>query len=81
MTDPFCPLPPSPPSLQVNLFRTLPPQADDFDPEEDEPAMEPAWPHLQVRMPSLCVLVELCAVRAVVQHTHTRTCLVWSCPP
>ena len=34
--------------LQVNLFRTLPPQADDFDPEEDEPSMEPAWPHLQV---------------------------------
>mmetsp|Transcript_26568 Transcript_26568/g.25432 ORF Transcript_26568/g.25432 Transcript_26568/m.25432 type:complete len:480 (-) Transcript_26568:108-1547(-) len=34
--------------VKVNLFRTLPPQADDFDPEEDEPAMEPAWPHLQV---------------------------------
>ena len=34
--------------VRVNLFRTLPPQTDDFDPEEDEPAMEPAWPHLQV---------------------------------
>ena len=34
--------------VKVNLFRTLPPQADDFDPEEDEPAMEPSWPHLQV---------------------------------
>ena len=34
--------------VKVNLFRTLPPQAEDFDPEEDEPAMEPAWPHLQV---------------------------------
>ena len=34
--------------VKINLFRTLPPQADDFDPEEDEPAMEPSWPHLQV---------------------------------
>jgi serine/threonine-protein phosphatase 2A regulatory subunit B' len=34
--------------VRVNLFRTLPPQTDDFDPEEDEPAMEATWPHLQV---------------------------------
>jgi serine/threonine-protein phosphatase 2A regulatory subunit B' len=34
--------------VRINLFRTLPPQTDDFDPEEDEPAMELAWPHLQV---------------------------------
>lgn len=34
--------------VQLNLFRTLPPQTEDFDPEEDEPTMEPAWPHLQV---------------------------------
>ena len=34
--------------VRSNLFRTLPPQADDFDPEEDEPSMEPAWPHLQI---------------------------------
>jgi len=26
--------------VKVNLIRTLPPQTDDFDPEEDEPAME-----------------------------------------
>eukprot|EP00753_Platysulcus_tardus_P009462 PLAT212.17.p2 GENE.PLAT212.17~~PLAT212.17.p2 ORF type:complete len:478 (+),score=262.43 PLAT212.17:325-1758(+) len=31
-----------------NLFRTLPPQMEDYDPEEDEPVLEPAWPHLQV---------------------------------
>lgn len=34
----------------VNLFRTLPPSAnprgDAFDPEEDEPVLEAAWPHL-----------------------------------
>lgn len=35
--------------VRANLFRTLPPQTEDFDPEEDEPAMEPAWPHLQVQ--------------------------------
>ena len=34
--------------VKANIFRTLPPQSDDFDPEEDEPAMEPSWPHLQV---------------------------------
>ena len=32
----------------MNVFRTLPPPSDDYDPEEDEPAMEPSWPHLQV---------------------------------
>jgi serine/threonine-protein phosphatase 2A regulatory subunit B' len=33
---------------KVNLFRTLPPPSEDFDPEEDEPQMEAQWPHLQV---------------------------------
>ncbi|KAJ1725564.1 serine/threonine-protein phosphatase 2A 56 kDa regulatory subunit delta isoform [Coemansia erecta] len=36
--------------VSVNLFRTIPPQinafGDPFDPEEDEPREEPAWPHL-----------------------------------
>jgi len=36
----------------VNLFRTLPPSSNpngaDFDPEEDEPTLEAAWPHLQL---------------------------------
>ncbi|CAH1111304.1 unnamed protein product [Psylliodes chrysocephalus] len=35
-----------------NLFRTLPPSTNpngaEFDPEEDEPTLEAAWPHLQV---------------------------------
>lgn len=40
--------------LVANLFRTLPPSAHEnsatetFDPEEEEPTMEPAWPHLQI---------------------------------
>ncbi|OJD26838.1 hypothetical protein ACJ73_01773 [Blastomyces percursus] len=35
-----------------NLFRPIPPpvnpQGDAFDPEEDEPVLEVAWPHIQV---------------------------------
>ena len=34
------------------MFRTLPPPVnpagDAFDPEEDEPVLENAWPHLQI---------------------------------
>ena len=36
----------------MNLFRTLPPiynsSGADYDPEEDEPNLEVAWPHLQL---------------------------------
>lgn len=35
-------------TVRVNLFRALPPQSVDYDPEEDEPAMEVTWPHMQV---------------------------------
>uniref|UniRef100_A0A4W3II15 Serine/threonine protein phosphatase 2A regulatory subunit n=1 Tax=Callorhinchus milii TaxID=7868 RepID=A0A4W3II15_CALMI len=32
-----------------NIFRTLPPSDNpDFDPEEDEPSLEAAWPHMQL---------------------------------
>lgn len=38
--------------FSANLFRTIPPQVnptgDAFDPEEDEPVLELAWPHLQI---------------------------------
>ncbi|XP_057858820.1 serine/threonine protein phosphatase 2A 59 kDa regulatory subunit B' gamma isoform [Cryptomeria japonica] len=40
--------------VAVNLFRTLPPSSREskvlevFDQEEEEPAMEPAWSHLQI---------------------------------
>ena len=40
--------------LSSNLFRALPPtkahEQDNLDPEEEEPTLEPAWPHLQVRI-------------------------------
>eukprot|EP00111_Clytia_hemisphaerica_P002708 TCONS_00007635-protein len=36
----------------VNIFRSLPPSANpagaEYDPEEDEPTLEAAWPHLQI---------------------------------
>jgi len=38
--------------FSVNLFRALPPSTNpngaEFDPEEDEPTLEAAWPHLQL---------------------------------
>lgn len=38
--------------FSANLFRTIPPQTnaagEAYDPEEDEPVLELAWPHLQV---------------------------------
>lgn len=38
--------------FSINLFRTLPPSSNphgaEFDPEEDEPALEASWPHLQL---------------------------------
>lgn len=40
------------PQFASNLFRSIPPQVnptgDAFDPEEDEPVLELAWPHLQI---------------------------------
>ncbi len=37
--------------FSANLFRSLPPPSMPpgvFDPEENEPTLEPSWPHLQV---------------------------------
>ncbi|CDH57495.1 b-type regulatory subunit of protein phosphatase2a rts1p [Lichtheimia corymbifera JMRC:FSU:9682] len=38
--------------FSTNLFRTIPPQVNPvgeaYDPEEDEPVLELAWPHLQI---------------------------------
>lgn len=38
--------------LSNNLFRALPPtkahDQDNLDPDEEEPTLEPAWPHLQI---------------------------------
>ena len=46
------PPPPPLPQFAQNAFRTLPPSSNpsgaEFDPEEDEPTLEPSWPHLQL---------------------------------
>lgn len=34
--------------VKANICRSLPPKNEDFDPEEDEPILEPSWSHLQV---------------------------------
>lgn len=38
--------------LSYNLFRSLPParshEVDNFDADEEEPSLDPAWPHLQI---------------------------------
>lgn len=34
--------------VSANLFTGLPPRTRDFDPEEDDPYLEPTWPHKQV---------------------------------
>lgn len=34
--------------VSANIFRALATQSADFDAEEDEPVLEPAWPHYQV---------------------------------
>ncbi|XP_065176355.1 serine/threonine-protein phosphatase 2A 56 kDa regulatory subunit gamma isoform-like [Sycon ciliatum] len=38
--------------FSANAFRALPPPSNpngaEFDPEEDEPSLEPSWPHLQL---------------------------------
>lgn len=56
------------PQFSINLFRTLPPSSNptgaEFDPEEDEPTLEAAWPHLQVR----CTTGEIC---------DGQRCLLW----
>jgi serine/threonine-protein phosphatase 2A regulatory subunit B' len=37
--------------VSANIFRSLPANKNiDFDPDEDEPYLEPSWPHLQVRL-------------------------------
>jgi serine/threonine-protein phosphatase 2A regulatory subunit B' len=35
-------------TIKANIGRSLPPANLEFDPEEDEPVLEPSWPHLQV---------------------------------
>ena len=58
----------------VNMFRTLPPSSNptgaEFDPEEDEPTLEAAWPHLQVNTHSHAYrTAKHTTYRTAAQHT------------
>lgn len=48
--------------VAVNLFRTLPPSfnptGEPYDPEEDDPVLEAAWPHIQIVYEALLRFVE-----------------------
>lgn len=74
----------------MNAFRTLPPASSagagvEFDPEEDEPALEPSWPHLQLVyeltlrwLDSPCLLPSV-AKRLVVDHVFLHNVRQWNC--
>ena len=58
----------------MNLFRTLPPSSNpsgaEFDPEEDEPTLEAAWPHLQLVYEFLLRFLESQDFQANVAKRH-----------
>lgn len=62
--------------LWLNLFRPLPPTLLDmfgvYDPQEDEPASEPTWPHLHVVYEFLLRLVQLESCRKALEKHLTR---------
>ena len=63
--------------ISANVCRALPPATDDFDPEEDEPVLEPAWPHLQVAYEFFLRFIVSSEVNAKVakKYVDQRFCL------
>lgn len=63
--------------IRANVCRALPPATDDFDPEEDEPVLEPAWPHLQVAYEFFLRFIVSSEVNAKVakRYVDTAFCL------
>lgn len=63
--------------ISANVCRALPPATDDFDPEEDEPVLEPAWPHLQVAYEFFLRFIVSSEVNAKVakKHVDQKFCL------
>lgn len=57
---------------------SLPPPTPDFDPEEDEPALEHSWPHLQVVYEFFLRFIVSGEVQAKVakRHVDTKMCLI-----
>jgi len=63
--------------VSANVCRALPPATDDFDPEEDEPVLEPSWPHLQVAYEFFLRFIVSSEVNAKVakKHVNQEFCL------
>ena len=56
----------------ANIFRSLPPQDDDYDPDEDEPWLDPSWPHLQIVYEFLLLVFWTCGCIAVCVCVRVR---------
>lgn len=63
--------------LRVPNYSWLSSQTEDFDPEEDEPVLEPSWPHLQVMYEFFLRFVVSAEVNAKVakKHVDQKFCL------
>lgn len=61
---------PLPSPQRANIVRALPKMREDFDPEEDEPALEPSWPHMQVVYEFLLRFVVSPEVKAKAAKAH-----------
>ncbi|XP_037072260.1 serine/threonine-protein phosphatase 2A 56 kDa regulatory subunit delta isoform-like [Pollicipes pollicipes] len=68
--------------VTMNLFRTLPPSSNpsgaEFDPEEDEPTLEAAWPHLQLIYEFLLRFLESADFQANVAKRYIDQSLCFS---
>mmetsp|Transcript_58203 Transcript_58203/g.161239 ORF Transcript_58203/g.161239 Transcript_58203/m.161239 type:complete len:289 (+) Transcript_58203:237-1103(+) len=58
--------------VQKNICRALPPQNEDFDPEEDEPILEASWPHLQIVYEFFLRFIVSSEVNAKVAKKHVN---------
>ncbi|KAG5186544.1 protein phosphatase 2A regulatory B subunit [Tribonema minus] len=56
--------------VTASVCRALPPHTADFDPDEDEPRLEPSWPHLQLVYEFFLRFVVSTEVNAKVAKKH-----------
>jgi len=63
--------------VSANVFHALPPATNDFDPEENEPVLIPAWPHLQVVYKFLIRFIVSAEInaKAAEKYVDQRFCL------
>ena len=63
--------------VSANVCRAIPSATDDFDPEENEPVLKPAWPHLQVVYEFLIRFIVSAEInaKAAEKYADQRFCL------